>query len=51
MAKDEYVVSSPECVSIPVSDVDALLGCDNDVCMRMYLYLKRGDKQIGRAHV
>ena len=44
MAKDEYVVSSPECVSIPVSDVDALLGCDNDVCMRMYLYLKRGDK-------
>lgn len=44
MAKEEYAVSSPECVSIPVSDVDALLSCGNDVCLRMYLYLKRGDK-------
>lgn len=44
MANDEYAVSSPACVSIPVSDVDALLACENSDCLRMYLYLKRGDK-------
>jgi len=44
MAKEEYAVSSPACVSVPVSDVDALLGCENSDCLRMYLYLKRWDK-------
>ena len=44
MAKEEYIVSSPACVSIPVSDVDMLLQCGNDDCIRMYLYLTRWDK-------
>lgn len=51
MAKEEYAVSSPACVSIPVSDVDALLACGNDDCVRMYLYLKRWDKPRDEVRV
>lgn len=42
--KQEYIVSSPACVSIPVSDVEALLACENSDCIRIYLYLKRWGK-------
>lgn len=44
MANETYSVSSPACVSIPVTDVEALLTCRNSDCLRVYLYLKRWDK-------
>lgn len=44
MGKEEYIVSSPACISIPVSDVEALLACKNSDCIRIYLYLKRWDR-------
>lgn len=44
MEKEIYSVSSPACVSIPVSDLEALLTCQNSDCLRIYLYLKRWDK-------
>jgi len=42
----EYYLSNPPCLSMPVSDADKLLGCDNLLCMKLYLYLLRAGKSV-----
>ena len=42
----EYYLSNPPCLSMPVSDADKLLGCENLLCMKLYLYLLRTGKSV-----
>ena len=42
----EYYLSNPPCLSMPVSDADKLLSCDNLLCMKLYLYLLRTGKSV-----
>ena len=41
MSSEEYSLSNPACVSIPVSDLDRLLHCGDPFCSVLYLYLLR----------
>ncbi len=46
MEHTEFYLSNPPCLSMPVSDADKLLGCDNLHCMQLYLYLLRMGKSV-----
>ena len=46
MDQMEYFLSNPPCLSVPVSDADKLLGCDNLLCLKLYLYLLRAGKSV-----
>ncbi len=46
MEQTEYYLSSPPCLSIPVSDADSLLGCSNLHCLKLYLYLLRAGRSL-----
>lgn len=46
MENEEYALSNPACISIPVTDADKLLACENNDCIRLYLYLLRSGKSM-----
>ena len=46
METEEYALSNPACISIPVTDADRLLSCENSDCIRLYLYLLRSGKSM-----
>ena len=46
MDHTEYYLSNPPCLSMPVSDADRLLSCDNLLCIKLYLYLLRAGKSV-----
>ena len=47
----EYFLSNPPCLSVPVSDADKLLGCDNLLCLKLYLYLLRTGKSVSLQRI
>ena len=44
MEHEEFALSNPACVSIPVTDADRLLSCGDPNCTMLYLYLLRSGR-------
>ena len=46
MEHEEFALSNPACVSIPVTDADRLLSCGDPNCAMLYLYLLRSGRAM-----
>ena len=51
MDQTEFFLNNPPCLSVPVSDADKLLACDNPLCLKLYIYLLRSAKPVGLQRI